>query len=585
MDPVYYNAAKHGKIDVFRKIKDPLERLLTPTRNTVLHVYLTSLIEGRASSTTDPFVKEILTLCSSLLWQINTKRETPLHIAARHKHSSVVKVLIELAKAPYQDVENAKKVTTEMLVMLNKENDTTLREAVRFNHLEVVKLLIQADAYCSYSDNEFGETPLYMAVERKSQDLVFEILDNCFSPAHGGPHGRTTLHAAVFCNNKEMTDKILRATGNSLIKKTDENGWTPLHWCAFLGSSSTTMLLLNVGREIAYLKDPKGRTALHIAADQGNDVIIKDILQSCPNCCELVDKRGWNILHYAVSSSQYSAMKVVSRILGKSSFSNRLNEKDADGKTPIHLDSKTSSLFVSNLMHHHRVDKMAFNKQNLGAYDIAVTIDKIQNRKYKDIERIFVDDRVPEEYKNVEEQIISEVKDDNDDPMLQKVSEAHLVVDALIATVTFAAGITMPGGFIQEGRHAGSAILTGNGCFKAFVIMNSIAMVLSSSAAFIHLFTPLMLVDSTKGRNFSIGLTYVLTLLALVAMVIAFVMGKLAVLGHSLDLAILTCTIGLCFFVIVFFIIKNWVKLSEIWSTIIFTIRLKLWLWIRKLDL
>ncbi|GMY30889.1 isoform 2 of ankyrin-3 [Fagus crenata] len=202
MDPVYYNAAKHGKIDVFKEIKDPLERLLTITRNTVLHVYLTSLTEGRASSTTNPFVREILTLCLSLLWQINAKYETPLHIAARHGHSFVVKVLIEVAEAPYQVFESAKKVTREMLMMLNKENDTALHEVIRSNHLEVLKLLIQTDVYCSYSDNEFGETPLYMAVERKSQDLVFEILDNCSSPAHGGPHGRTALHAAVFCNHK-----------------------------------------------------------------------------------------------------------------------------------------------------------------------------------------------------------------------------------------------------------------------------------------------------------------------------------------------------------------------------------------------
>ena len=102
--------------------------------------------------------------------------------------------------------------------------------------------------------------------------------------------------------------------------------------------------------------------------------------------------------------------------------------------------------------------------------------------------------------------------------LLAKVSEHHLVVNALIATVTFAAGITVPGGFFQEGRHAGSAILTRKAAFKVFFITDSIAMVLSSSAAFILLLTPLLFRNvSSKARQFSIKVTYAFTMLAMVA--------------------------------------------------------------------
>ena len=50
--------------------------------------------------------------------------------------------------------------------------------------------------------------------------------------------------------------------------------------------------------------------------------------------------------------------------------------------------------------------------------------------------------------------------------IMKETSQYHLVVDTLIATLTFAAGITMPRGFIgQEGPHPGFAVLTSNTAF------------------------------------------------------------------------------------------------------------------------
>ena len=56
---------------------------------------------------------------------------------------------------------------------------------------------------------------------------------------------------------------------------------------------------------------------------------------------------------------------------------------------------------------------------------------------------------------------------------------------ALIATVTFAAGFTLPGGYnVNEG----TATLAKKSAFKAFVVMDTLAMVLSVSAIFIFFF-------------------------------------------------------------------------------------------------
>ncbi|XP_075662910.1 uncharacterized protein LOC142632371 [Castanea sativa] len=154
--------------------------------------------------------------------------------------------------------------------------------------------------------------------------------------------------------------------------------------------------------------------------------------------------------------------------------------------------------------------------------------------------------------------------------IMKKTSNYHLVVDTIIATVTFAAGITMPGGFIgQEGPHLGSPVLMRNTAFKAFIITNTIAMVQSCSAAFIQLFMPLLFQDKNPGEfSFLLAsLAFCLSISAMGAMVLAFVMGTYAVLMHSWGLAIANSVIGLFFFIPVFSVSIGCLKyLLEIWK-------------------
>jgi len=165
-----------------------------------------------------------------------------------------------------------------------------------------------------------------------------------------------------------------------------------------------------------------------------------------------------------------------------------------------------------------------------------------------------------EEEKNNDE----ENKEEED--ALSKARESHLVVAALIATVTFAAAFTLPGGYKSD---QGTALLAKKAAFIVFVISDAISMVLSILAVFIHFLISLihgfeMVKDKVIDEEAAVKLFGVATLFTMIGMgtmIIAFITGTYAVLESFLGLAISTCLIGLSFFFLVYlvfiFIRKN----------------------------
>ncbi|KAB1226949.1 hypothetical protein CJ030_MR1G022251 [Morella rubra] len=579
MTRVLYNAAVAGEINAFKNIEKPLYHLFTVTKNTVLHIYITA-IDGESKMV---FIKEILDECPSLLWQTNSKNETPLHLAARYGHIEIVSFLIECAKNLYQDPESGE-AAREMLWITTQEKDTALHEALSNSHLEVATLLIKENPNYSYFANGAGETPLYIAVERNFRDLVLDILNKCQSPAYGGPLGRTALHAAVLRDETEIVSKLLEKFGVQ-ITKADHNGWTPLHLAAYLGiNCQSAKLLLEFDEQIAYMRDIEGRTALHIAAYWGHGDLMAGIISSCPDCCELVDKRGWNALHFAISGKYPS--RTVPIIRDNSSLSNLLNEKDLDGNTALHLQSLFEDI-EEDLMNHPKVNRMVYNKQNLNACDWVLASEKSQGKKMEYIKRVFgekydfsacsrvlmawhefersvkreeeetcemkrKEEEVKEKKKEKEKEEPEEVKKEekNKKELLDKTAQTNLVLATLCTTVTFAAAITMPGGFVGgEGLHPGSAVLRHSAAFKAFIIFDTISFVLSSAAMVTHLVIPWLNDFETSFRYFY--LAWLLIVSATSGMVLAFATGIYAVLAQSSSgLAIASCIICLTYFLI-----------------------------------
>ncbi|KAG6738069.1 hypothetical protein POTOM_059615 [Populus tomentosa] len=300
MDPVLFKAAEAGDIDPFENYQTCLDQLLTPDENTILHVYLGN--QSIEPEFTD-FVDIILEMCPPLLLQANKKGE--------------ILWQEDCAKALPTDPESGVTEAKMMLRMTNEEQDTALHVAARNSQIHVVEILTKEDPEFSYSANVHGETPLYIAVSGWGTWVIDEILTNCISVDYGGPNGRTALHAAIREGDRvsETARKLLEKE-KKLTKTTDDNGWSPLHYGAYYDwSARTVKVLLEYDASAAYIAET-------------------EIVSGCPACCELVDKRGWNALHYALASKDTKAFEECPKIPLLARLGTK---KDDKGNTPFHL--------------------------------------------------------------------------------------------------------------------------------------------------------------------------------------------------------------------------------------------------------
>ncbi|KAJ9162549.1 hypothetical protein P3X46_022313 [Hevea brasiliensis] len=197
-------AAENGELDPFKNVQPPLDRLLSPKKNTILHIYLST-----PSKRHPQFIEGILGLCPSLLLKVNVHADTPFHIAARYGHVDAAEVLIKQAKGDEIDLESGEGPTEskmaavrKMLRMTNKNKETALHEAARnARSRDIVKAIMSNEDpnEFKYSANYHGETPLYLAIKNRNIKVALELLShpNLQLLDYGGPNGKTALHEAT----------------------------------------------------------------------------------------------------------------------------------------------------------------------------------------------------------------------------------------------------------------------------------------------------------------------------------------------------------------------------------------------------
>ncbi|XP_017614001.1 ankyrin repeat-containing protein NPR4-like [Gossypium arboreum] len=205
----------------------------------------------------------------------------------------------------------------------------------------------------------------------------------------------------------------------------------------------------------------RGMIPLFMAAKQGYRGTVSKILSSCPDCCEKVDKKSLNSLHYMAFRDS------VFQLLGSSVFKR--------GGFEIVYESARNLMELEGAF--GIIPQEAYNAQN----HFRKQHHKQEYKQIKDLLEEIENDQVEKEpirhfhLRNVSMEI------------LEATRNTHLLVAALIATIAFAVAITIPGGLKSEkGSVEGIPLLIHEATFKAFVVTNALALILSVSTLFIH---------------------------------------------------------------------------------------------------
>ncbi|KAI6694724.1 hypothetical protein NL676_022434 [Syzygium grande] len=555
MEPQLYEAARSGDASFLEMINSPLLSQVTPKRNTILHV---SAEFGRVG-----FFKEATRLCPSLFDKTNSKRETPLQVAAKAGCSELVDFVIDHARRAYADVESQgghDGGLKKLLGMVNLEGDSALHLAVRNGHYSVVKSLVEADAGLLDCANCAGESPFYIATAKGHGVIAEMILSHSETCFHGGINGMTALHAAVYYQLNGTMKKLVK-TRADLIREGDALGWTPLHYAAHFGNDKAVRLFLKYDSSAAYIPGKNGESALHIAAFRGRTSVMEEVLKNRPDTCDLLDNKGRTALHAAVLGGQEKAVQF---ILGLPKLVGLVNEADEDGNTPLHLaamDKKYSIIVI--LARDSRVDIKATNKKNLTALGIyskyqesgfaaakvyfmlkeTYGLQDMQAWVNTNVKKML--NRGPDEIVPTENSGHKETSSHEKGNML----EIHLLVAMLIATVTFAAAFTMPGGYHNDGTDEGMASLTSHLAFKAFVIFDTLAFCCSVAAVYLQF--------GTSGGGYYerarfIKVAVVFIFIAILGMVLAFASAMYIVLAKCIGLGLTAYVMAGCFIVTFF---------------------------------
>ncbi|XVF37743.1 hypothetical protein REPUB_Repub20aG0036100 [Reevesia pubescens] len=334
---------------------------------------------------------------------------------------------------------------------------------------------------------------------------------------------------------------------NHLTKDTDENGRTPLHYAAHWGGRSVAKLLLEKDASAAYKTDKEGCRLFIWQHGKA-----KDILSYCPGCWGIVDKRGWNFLHFLVVTLPPKDVKrfLLGNVVKDIPISIILDAKDVNGYTPLHVmvaglaSPYDYFKFVSLLR-----DQYGFNVREYitEAFFYGNAKEKKHIRELlKEIGNNAEVAGIPVDY-SFRENVEEHVEDENFHKIVDKAKETHLLVATLITTVTFTAAFTVPGGYKSDEQ--GTATLSRDSAFQAFIITNTLAFVSSLLAIFIQFLTwktgmakVWQQIDVFFSADYS-------TFFAMTEMVIAFSTGSYAVLEYSnLGFAITSCSLGLAFF-------------------------------------
>ncbi|XP_050229464.1 ankyrin repeat-containing protein BDA1-like [Mercurialis annua] len=443
-------------------------------------------------------LEKFLSVCLKAVEDVTIQNESALHIALRNNQFDAFQFLV--GRLCWDCHEKARGLEKRILNLKDVEHNTVLHIATSKNQLQLVNLLLRSSIDIN-AKNVRNQTALDIAEEenlpeithllRRAQaarasslhtnvnlvslridqrlklaaeqgdvDTLYSIItDDPYLLEHidQSPFIHTPLHVAASNGRTQFALEIARLRP-SMARKLNQDGFSPMHLALQNGHIQTVCRFVDMDNELVRFKGRAGQTPLHYIAGKGKFGLLTKFLQACPKSVRDLNIYKETVLHIAAKNGMWETFRVLSGWLQITGQDDVLNWPDDDGNTVLHIAaSRNQSQIVKLLI--GRVDMNVINLEGHTAMDIIKSTQTNPTEMYKILScsGAVKASQIPTSFS-----LVQALKK----PMLplekwalaryrEKLSmsdenrNAVLVVAVLIATATYQAVLSPPGGVWQ----------------------------------------------------------------------------------------------------------------------------------------
>ncbi|XP_074281773.1 uncharacterized protein LOC141606516 isoform X3 [Silene latifolia] len=479
--------------------------------------------------------------CKRLIWHMNKDGDTALHIAARKGDIEISKLLIQGFKTTLQEeaedcdgVDDLFEAGYDLmgvnpLYMENLKKDIPLVIALREKH-DDCGVMLSMETFPLVEN--YSLIPLYtkclpVAMNNGCLSSAKMILERVISQALGNLGIR--LHGAGITSPvvRKMADHITAKypVKQKMIKSQEfekllevlprfqgenqKDSKTILKEAVERGEEWFVRLALQSDKDLLKESTP----AWQVACEKGDVPFLLIFVELCDNEEEFIKlcrETKQTPLHHLklLQSEQYA------ELLKKPVFEKLKNQGDTDGATPLHRAIERHDLELTKaLLETNEIEISIKDNNGTTALDLLENSCKYSTnwgKMCRDIKQDSTVKKLKYLFRNIS---------------FEGMQNAMSVVAALVATITFAAGFTVPGGLDSKD---GIPVLATKAAFLAFSVCNTIAMCCSIMVLFI-LLGPLMW--NPHPSLFYANMSLFLLLMSLGGTMVAFMTGVYATMA------------------------------------------------------
>ncbi|XP_077297584.1 uncharacterized protein LOC143919246 [Arctopsyche grandis] len=230
------------------------------------------------------------------------------------------------------------------LTVVDKLGNSLLHSAVHEINMNIIEFLVE-NGIQPNTANTFGYTPLHdisCSCRNITKYMVELLIKLGANPNALSKSNNTPLHLASIVNNLKAV--IVLIEKNAEINIRNKFGRSALHFASSKSHSRIIEYLLKNGADVNVF-DSKGRTPLHHVSRNGNLNLVCLLLLNGANP-RYLDKAGCSLMHVAVFHFKYVDVKSIIRNLDGID----VNDRDVEGKTPLHLAVECGRVSIVGLL-------------------------------------------------------------------------------------------------------------------------------------------------------------------------------------------------------------------------------------------